>query len=419
MDLFDVARENILQRESPLATRMRPQTLAEFVGQTDCVGPGKLLRRAIEADQLSSVIFYGPPGTGKTTLAQVIANTTKAYFVQLNAVSTGVGELKQIAAQAKDRLGQYAQRTILFVDEIHRFNKSQQDVLLPAVEDGTLILVGATTENPFFEVNSALLSRSRLFELRPLSEADIIELLRRALQDRDRGLGQYRVEIEPAALVHLANTAGGDARVALNALELAVKTTSPGPEGRRSITLQIAEDSIQNKAVLYDRQGDKHYDVISAFIKSLRGSDPDAALFWLAYMLKAGEDPKFIARRMIIHASEDIGLADPRALEQAVAAFRALEVVGLPEARLALAQAAIYIALAPKSNAVVRAIDLAMADAATVDVPKHLQDSHYPGAKQTGRGQGYLYPHDFPGNYVDQQYLPDKFKLKKYYDPRE
>lgn len=416
MDLFDRARENLLQKESPLATRMRPQALSEFVGQENIVGSGKLLRRAIEADQLTSLIFYGPPGSGKTTLAKVIANTTKACFTQLNAVTAGVADLRQIVAEGKDRLGQYGQRTMLFVDEIHRFNKNQQDALLPAVEDGTIILIGATTENPYFEVNSALLSRSRVFELRALNEEQIKELLQRALADRERGLGGYNVDIAPEALNHLAYSAAGDARVALNALELAVKTTRPTPEGIRVITRQIAEDSIQQKAVLYDKQGDMHYDVISAFIKSLRGSDVDAALFWLAYMLKAGEDPKFIARRMIVHASEDVGMADPQALVQAVTAFQALEAVGLPEARLALAQAAIYIAAAPKSNAVIKAIDAAMADAGTVRVPPHLQDAHYKGAKQLGRGQGYLYPHNFPGHKVEQQYLPDELVGRKYYE---
>ncbi len=383
MDLFDSVRENILQREGPLAVRMRPRTLNEFVGQQDIVGEGKLLRRAIQADQLTSLIFYGPPGTGKTTLAKVIANTTKADFQQLNAVTAGVNDIRQIIARAKERLGQYGQRTILFIDEIHRFNKSQQDALLPSVEDGTLVLIGATTENPYFEVNGALLSRSRMFALQPLQPAEISQLLTRALEDRERGLGQYHVKIDADALAHLANVAGGDARIALNALELAVKTTPPNQDGIREITLPIAEDSIQRRALLYDKQGDAHYNTISAFIKSLRGSDPDAALYWLAAMLKAGEDPKFIARRMIVHASEDVGLADPQALVQAVSAFKALEVVGLPEARFALAQAAVYIALAPKSNSVHRAIDQAMADVRPAPVPVHLQDSSYPGAKNS------------------------------------
>jgi len=417
MSLFDSAREDLLKRESPLATRMRPRTMTEFVGQEDIVGEGKLLRRAIEADLLTPMIFYGPPGTGKTTLAKIIANTTKAHFEQLNAVTAGVNDLRQVVSQAKDRLGQYQQRTILFVDEIHRFNKGQQDALLPAVEDGTLVLIGATTENPYFEVNSALLSRSRIFELKLLGMDQIQELMLRALSDRERGLGQYAVKVDPAALEHLADMAAGDARVALNALELAVKTTPPGENGDRRISREIAEDSIQQKAVLYDKSGDKHYDTVSAFIKSLRGSDPDAALYYLATMLKAGEDPKFIARRMIIHASEDIGLADPQALVQAVSAFKALEVVGLPEARLALAQAAIYIATAPKSNAVIRAINAAMSDAGAGQVPAHLQDTHYGGAAKLGRGTGYKYPHDFSGNKVAQQYLPDELKDKKYFNP--
>ncbi|HEX3015356.1 MAG TPA: replication-associated recombination protein A, partial [Desulfobacteria bacterium] len=334
-----------------------------------------------------------------------------------NAVTAGVGDLRQIVKLAKDRLGQLGQRTILFLDEIHRFNKGQQDALLPAVEDGTLILIGATTENPFFEVNGALLSRSRIFELKPLSQSEIEQLLLRALTDTERGLGGYRCDVAPEAVAHLAEVAQGDARTALNALELAVKTTPPGSDGVRKISVEVAADSIQRKVVGYDKHGDKHYDVISAFIKSLRGSDPDAALYWLAYMLNAGEDPKFIARRMIVHASEDVGLADPQALTLAVSAFKALEVVGLPEARLALAEAAIYIAAAPKSNAVITAIDAAMKDATNGKVPVHLQDAHYPGAKQLGRGQGYQYPHNFPGNYVAQQYLPDELQGTRYYQP--
>jgi putative ATPase len=414
MDLFDSVRQDILQKESPLAVRMRPQTLEEFVGQEAIVGKGKLLRRAIEADQLTSLIFFGPPGTGKTTLAKVIANTTKARFEQLNAVTAGVGDLRQIVTQAKERLGEHGQRTILFIDEIHRFNKSQQDALLPAVEDGTIVLIGATTENPYFEVNGALLSRSRIFELGSLQSEQISVLLLRALEDKDRGLGQYKVNLEPEALEHLSNTAGGDARIALNALELAVRTTPPSEDGVREITLQIAADSIQRRVIRYDKAGDNHYDTISAFIKSLRGSDPDAALYWLATMLKAGEDPKFIARRLIVHASEDVGLADPQALVQAVSAFRALEVVGLPEARFALAQATLYIAKAPKSNAVLRAIDAAMADAGLGTVPTHLQSSHYKGASKLGRGKDYRYPHDYTGNFVEQQYLPNELLGKKY-----
>ncbi len=420
MDLFELAGQQERLRQAPLADRIRPRTLEEFVGQEAIVGPGKLLRRAIEGDQLRSVIFYGPPGTGKTTLAKVIANTTKGEFVQLNAVTSGVADIRQVTKDARERQNHYGRKTILFVDEIHRFNKAQQDALLPFVEDGTIILIGATTENPYFEVNSALLSRSRVFALQPLTGGEITQLLKNALSDPERGLGMYRVQVEEKALEHLVKTARGDARSALNALELAVLTTSPDPQGIRQITLSVAEESIQKPAVLYDKQGDQHYDVISAFIKSMRGSDPDAALHWLARMLYAGEDPRFIARRLIVHASEDVGLADPQALQVAVAAAQALEYAGMPEARIPLAQAVIYIATAPKSNAVICAIDQALEDIEKRDVgrvPIHLRDASYRGASRLGHGKGYLYPHDYPGNYVEQQYLPDPLLGTRYYNP--
>jgi putative ATPase len=422
MDLFEQAGRQERIRQSPLADRVRPRILEEFVGQEEIVGPGRLLRRAIEGDQLRSAIFYGPPGTGKTTLAKVIANTTKGEFVQLNAVTSGVADIRRVTGEARERQNLYRRKTILFIDEIHRFNKSQQDALLPFVEDGTVILIGATTENPYFEVNSALLSRSRVFALQPLTEGEISCLVKAALADPDRGLGMYQVQVEAAALEHLVKVARGDARSALNALELAVLTTLPDAAGVRQITLSVAEESIQKPAVLYDKQGDQHYDVISAFIKSLRGSDPDAALHWLARMLYAGEDPRFIARRLIIHASEDVGMADPQALQVAVAAAQALEYVGLPEARIPLAQAVVYIATAPKSNAVYCAIDQALEDIKQREigrVPMHLRDAQYRGASQLGHGKGYRYPHDFPGNYIDQQYLPDPLVGTKYYHPSE
>ncbi|MDN5294287.1 MAG: putative ATPase [Eubacteriales bacterium] len=399
---------------------MRPRTLDEFVGQEHLVGPGKLLRRAIEADRLSSAIFYGPPGTGKTTLARIIAATTQAEFEQINAVTAGISDIREVIQRAKERLGMYGRRTILFIDEIHRFNKAQQDALLPYVEDGTIILIGATTENPCFEVNAPLLSRSRIFAFEPLKPEEIRKLLLRALEDKERGLGMYKVRVDEEALGHLVRVADGDARTALNALELAVITTPPGEDGYRHITLEVAEESIQRRMVRYDKAGDNHYDVISAFIKSLRGSDPDAALHWLARMFKAGEDPRFIARRMIVHAAEDVGLADPMALVVAVAAAQALEYVGMPEARLPLAEAAIYIATAPKSNAVIKAIDSAMADIDKLsigEVPRHLRDPHYKGAKKLGHGEGYKYPHHYPNNYVQQQYMPDPLVGKKYFRP--
>lgn len=422
MDLFEASRQKQMAREAPLAVRMRSRTLDEFVGQEDIVGKGKLLRRAIEADQLSSVIFYGPPGTGKTTLAKVIANTTKAFFVQLNAVTSGVADIKEVVKNARDRLGMYNQRTILFVDEIHRFNKAQQDALLPHVEDGTVILIGATTENPYFEVNPPLLSRSRVFGFKSLNDQDIGKLLEQAVSDEERGLGRYRVKMEKQAVEHIINVANGDARSALNAIELAVLTTVPNEQGVREITLAVAEESIQKRSVRYDKSGDQHYDVISAFIKSLRGSDPDAALHWLARMIYAGEDPRFIARRLIVHAAEDVGLADPQALAVATSAAYALEYIGMPEARLPLAEATIYIATAPKSNSVIKGIDKALTDIEhrkPGEVPVHLRDAHYKGASKLGHGKGYKYPHDFPGNFVKQQYLPDELVDVTYYEPYE
>ncbi len=417
VDLFSQqAGEN---NSKPLAARMRPQTLDEFIGQEEIVGEGKLLRRAIEADRLQSVIFYGPPGTGKTTLARIIANTTEAEFESLNAVTSGVKDIREVINRARERQGMYSTETVLFIDEIHRFNKSQQDALLPAVEKGTVVLIGATTENPYFEVNSPLVSRSRIFKLNPLAEEEIKDILRWALENKERGLGNYDFEITEAAVEHLAQASDGDARQALNALELAVLTT-PQQEGEKRIDLEVAEESIQQKAINYDKSGDQHYDVISAFIKSLRGSDPDAALYWLAKMIKAGEDPRFIARRMIVHAAEDVGNANPHALMVANAAARAVEYVGLPEARIPLAQAAIYIAAAPKSNAAVTGIDQALQAVekeTTSGVPPHLRDAHYQGADDLGHGAGYKYPHSYPGSYVAQQYLPDELVNSKFYQP--
>ncbi|GAB7386497.1 replication-associated recombination protein A [Bacillaceae bacterium] len=419
MDLFAYTAEH-QRRHAPLAARMRPQTLDEVVGQKHLIGKGKLLRRAIEADQLSSLIFYGPPGTGKTSLAKVIANSTKARFCQLNAVTAGVAELREITKQAKEELSLYGTRTVLFIDEIHRFNKSQQDALLPFVEDGTVILIGATTENPMFELNSALLSRSRIFQLYPLSEDEIRQILVQAIADAERGLGHLPLQVDEEALDHFVKMAGGDARSALNALELAALTTDADESGVIRITLEVAEESIQRKAVQYDKSGDNHYDTVSAFIKSMRGSDPDAALYYLAKMLYAGEDPRFIARRLIVHAAEDVGMADPRALQIAVAAADAVEYVGLPEARIPLAQAAVYIATAPKSNAIIRGIDAAteaVKQETVGQVPPHLRDAHGKGAKQLGRCVGYKYPHDYPYGYVEQQYLPDEHAGKKFYHP--
>ncbi len=420
--MFRRQAEEALKQEAPLAARMRPATLDEFVGQEHILGPGKLLRRAIEADRLSSIILYGPPGTGKTTLAVIIANHTRSHFEQLNAVMAGVADLRRIAAEASDRLGMHGTRTILFIDEVHRFNRAQQDALLPAVENGTIIFIGATTENPFFEVNAPLVSRSRIFRLNPLADEDVAVIVRRALSDRERGLGSFEVKVDDDALAHIVRVANGDARSALNAIELAVLTTPPDERGVRRITLEVAEDSIQRRALVYDREGDAHYDTISAFIKSMRGSDPDAAVYWLARMAAAGEDPEFIARRIVIQAAEDVGCADPHALLVAVAAAWAVRFLGWPEARIPLAQAAIYVACAPKSNAAYLAIGKALEDVEkerAVEVPTHLRDASYGGAARLGHGAGYKYPHDYPGHFVPQQYLPPPLAGKEYYAPTE
>ena len=422
MDLFDYMRENTMEKESPLASRLRPRTLDEVVGQQHIIGKDKLLYRAIKADKLGSVIFYGPPGTGKTTLAKVIANTTQADFKQINATVAGKKDMEEVVTEAKNNMGMYGRRTILFVDEIHRFNKGQQDYLLPFVEDGTLTLIGATTENPYFEVNGALLSRSRIFELKPLEKDDIKQLIYRAVTDSERGMGTYRVKIEEDAADFLADTANGDARAALNAVELGVLTTERSEDGLIHIDLAAAQECIQKWAVRYDKDGDNHYDTISAFIKSMRGSDPDAAVYYLARMLYAGEDIKFIARRIMICASEDVGNADPQALNVAVSAALAAERIGLPEAQIILSQAASYVACAPKSNAAYVAIQNAMENVKTtrtMPVPVHLQDRHYKGAAKLGHGEGYKYAHDYPKHYVKQQYLPDGMEGTVFYEPSD
>src|SRR5678815_2451602 len=410
--------EEQLLRHQPLAARMRPRHLDEFIGQSHILGPGQLLRRAIEADRIQSLIFYGPPGTGKTSLAQIIARQTKSKFERLSGVESNVADMRRVLAAAANRMENKGQPSILFIDEIHRFNKAQQDVLLPDVEAGVVRLIGATTHNPFFFVNSPLVSRSQVFELRPLSEEELFPLLRRALGDVERGLGYLKTRAEEAALRHLAKLSDGDARKALNALEIAVLTTSPDAQGTIHVDLPVAEQSIQKKAIVYDDE-DAHYDTISAFIKSMRGSDPDAALYWLAKMIHAGEDPRFIARRIVIHAAEDVGLADPMALVLASAAFQAAEFIGWPEARIPLAEAVIYIATAPKSNSTIMAIDAALKDVEsgrTLPVPEHLRDAHYQGAKRLGHGEGYKYAHDFPEHFVAQDYLG---AVKHYYEPTE
>ena len=419
MDLFEYAREKNMDREAPLASRLRPVTLDEVVGQQHIIGKDKLLYRAIKADKLSSIIFYGPPGTGKTTLAKVIANTTSAEFTQINATVAGKKDMEAVVQQAKETLGMYQKRTILFVDEIHRFNKGQQDYLLPFVEDGTVILIGATTENPYFEVNGALISRSSIFELHPLDKEDIKTVLRRAGYDVEKGMGSYDAEIDDDALEFLADISGGDARNALNAVELGILTTDRGADGKIHITLEVASECIQKRVVRYDKTGDNHYDTISAFIKSMRGSDPDAAVYYLAKMLYAGEDIKFIARRIMICASEDVGNADPMALTVAVSAAQAVERIGMPEAQIILSQAVLYVATAPKSNSACNAVFAALENVKShkTTVPAHLQDAHYKGSKKLGHGIGYRYAHDYPNHYVKQQYLPDEIRDARFYEP--
>ena len=418
MNLFE--QDNNDNTEKPLAFRMRPQNLDELEGQDEIVGKGQVLRKAIEADIIQSLILYGPPGSGKTSLAQVIANKTDAKFVKLNAVTSGVKDLREVISEAEKNINMYNQKTILFIDEIHRFNKSQQDALLPAVEEGIVIMIGATTENPYFEVNSPLLSRSQVYQLTPLDKKDIMKILKRALKNNKRGLGEYNIDYNKSVLKYITNLANGDARTALNILELSVLTTPPDNKGKIVLNKEVIADSVQEKKLNYDKSGDNHYDNISAMIKSMRGSDPDAAVFYLAKMIEAGEDPKFIARRIIVHAAEDVGLADPQALVVANAAAKAVEFVGLPEARIPLAEAVIYIATAPKSNSVIKAIDKAsnyIKNKDSFSVPTHLRDSHYNGAEELNNGKGYLYPHNYPNNYIEQQYLPDNVQGEKFYEP--
>lgn len=419
MDLFDYMRETNMKNESPLAKRLRPTTLSEVVGQKHIMGKDKLLYRMIEADKLSSLIFYGPPGTGKTTLAMVIANTTSAVFKSLNATTSGKKDMEEVVKDAKNDYGMYQKRTILFIDEIHRFNKAQQDYLLPFVEDGTVVLIGATTENPYFEVNKALLSRSHIFKLEPLSGEDIMELIRRAVYDKEKGMGAYNADISDDALNFLADMSNGDARSAINAIELGILTTKPSDDSKIHITLSVAEECIQRRAYQYDKDGDDHYDTISAFIKSMRGSDPQAAIFYLAKMLEAGESITFIARRIMICACEDVGMADPNAIVVATSCAQAVERVGMPEANLILAHATTYVATAPKSNSVTNAIFAAQSlvrEKRTGLVPPYLRDAHYEGSKELGH-IGYMYPHDYPGHFVKQQYLPDEIKDCVFYEP--
>jgi len=417
-DLFE-SNKKIIEKRFPLAVRMRPRSLKEFMGQEHILGEGKLLKRAIDADKIASLILYGPPGTGKTTLAHVIANVTKAYFHEINAVVSNVQELKDAIKAAKEREKVSGKKTILFIDEIHRFNKAQQDVLMPDVEAGNPILIGATTHNPFFSLVSPLISRSIIFELKKLSKEDIMQVLKASLKDKERGLGNINITMDGKALGFLAEASDGDARIALNALEVGALTTKPAKDGVVNFSLQVAQESIQKKAIVYDKDEDGHYDTISAFIKSMRGSDPDASLYWLAKMLCAGEDPRFIARRIVICASEDVGNADPQALVVANAAFQISEFVGMPEARIPLAQAVCYIACAPKSNAAYLGIDKAMKDVEegrTMEVPKHLKDANYRGAEKLGHGIGYKYAHDYKNHYVEQEYIPEK---KIYYEPTD
>ena len=422
MDLFDYMRASTQEQESPLASRMRPTTLDEVVGQKHIIGKDKLLYRAIKADQLGSIIFYGPPGTGKTTLAKVIANSTSAEFLQMNATSAGKKDMEDVIAKAKNNMGMFGKKTILFIDEIHRFNKGQQDYLLPFVEDGTIILIGATTENPYFEVNGALLSRSIIFELKSLEKEDIKTLILRAVNDTQKGMGAYHAVIDEDALDFLADISNGDARAALTAVELGILTTERSGDGLIHITLSVASECIQKRVVKYDKSGDNHYDTVSAFIKSMRGSDPDAAVYYLARMLYAGEDIKFIARRIMICASEDVSNADPMALVVATSAAQAVERIGMPEAQIILAQAVTYVASAPKSNSAVCAISEAMEtvkNTMTAPVPSHLQDAHYKSSSKLGHGIGYKYAHDYPNHYVEQQYLPDGLTDRKFYRPSE
>lgn len=420
MDLFEYMRNTNMEKESPLAARMRPTTLEEVVGQQHIIGKDKLLYRAIKADKLSSIIFYGPPGTGKTTLAKVIAGTTSAEFTQINATVAGKKDMEEVVEKAKQLQGMYGKRTILFIDEIHRFNKGQQDYLLPFVEDGTVILIGATTENPYFEVNGALISRSVIFELKPLQKEDIKALLKKAVYDEDKGMGIYGAVIEEDALEFLAELSGGDARHALNAIELGIMTTQKSEDGKIHITMEVAQECIQKRVMRYDKNGDSHYDTISAFIKSMRGSDPDAAVYYLARMLYAGESVTFIARRIMICAAEDVGNADPMALVVATNASMAVERIGMPEAQIILSQAVAYVASAPKSNSACNAIFEAAAavqETGNLPIPPHLQDAHYKGAAKLGRGTGYKYAHDYPGHYVKQQYLPYELSGREFYRP--
>ena len=422
MTLFDHRSERELERQAPLAARMRPRSFDEFVGQEHIVGRGRVLRKSIESDQLPSVILWGPPGTGKTTLASIIAAVTRSHFSPVSAVASGVADLRRIAAEARERLGMHGQRTVLFIDEIHRFNKAQQDVVLPHVEDGTLVLIGATTENPSFEVISPLLSRCRVFTLKPLAEEQIESIVRRAMADDERGLGALQPQLDDEALTALVTLADSDARVALNALELATSATSPGDDGARQITRAAVEDAMQQRALLYDRAGDQHYDTISAFIKSVRGSDPDAAIYWLARMIEAGEAPLFIARRLVILASEDIGLADPQALPVAIAAQQAVHFVGMPEGRIPLAEATVYLATAPKSNAAYKAIDEALADVQKTlnePVPMHLRNPVTGLMKGIGYGKGYKYGHDYEDHFTPMQNLPESLKGRRYYTPSD
>lgn len=418
MSLFDVNKTDTLNKNAPLAQRMRPQTLDEILGQEHIIGQGKLLRRAIETDKLSSLIFYGSPGCGKTTIATVIASVTNKFYESLNAVTDGVTELRKITAKAEENLSMYGKQTILFIDEIHRFHKGQQDALLPWVEKGLIVLIGATTQNPYFSLNPALLSRSMIFELHPLRDEDLAVLIKRSCSDLKRGFGAYKLEVTEEAIHHLCHCAQGDARIALNGLELAVLSSRPDAHGVRVINLETVEESIQRPAVVYDNTGDEHYDIVSAFIKSMRGSDADATVYYLARMLDAGEDPLFIARRIIVHAAEDVGLADPHALQVAQSAAAALQFIGMPEGRIVLAEAALYVAKAPKSNSVITAIDNALTAVRSGKlgaVPNHLKDAHYAGAKSLGHGIGYQYPHNAPSGWVQQQYLPDRLVNEKFY----